>query len=193
MATGEENLVDKEMVRNPITDYLNQTNSSKSLARTYQSRFFAISAAHDLLLRSTTNKPCHFQLMLGQQLQMVPLPRRIERLLSISKVSTCGGYNETSICRSAVKQMREKIELDPMGIHIILVDNLGYTDKPSASHDSDKKTYRQYIKIIDLFVCSLNSALYMCFSVSPVAESHESCSSDRRFKTLLPNWDFINR
>jgi hypothetical protein len=40
MATGEENPVDKEMVRNPITDYLNQSNSSKSLARTYQSRFF---------------------------------------------------------------------------------------------------------------------------------------------------------
>jgi hypothetical protein len=39
MATGEENPVDKEMVRNPITDYLNQqSNSSKSLARTYQSR-----------------------------------------------------------------------------------------------------------------------------------------------------------
>jgi hypothetical protein len=122
MATGEENPVDKEMVRNPITDYLNQSNSSKSIARTYQSRFFAISAAHDLLLRSTANKPCHFQLMLGRQLQMVSLPRRIERLLSISKVSTCGGYNETSICRSAVKQMREKIELDPMGLHIILVN-----------------------------------------------------------------------
>jgi hypothetical protein len=83
---------------------------------------------------------------------MVSLPRRIERLLSISKVSTCGGYNETSICRSAVKQMQEKIELDPMGLHIVLVDNLGYIDKPSASHDSNKKTYRQYIKIIDLFV-----------------------------------------
>lgn len=76
--------------------------------------------------------------MLGYQLEMVKLPKKIERLRSISRISTCGGYNETSTCRSAVKQMQEKIPLEPRSLHIIIVDNLGYTDKPSVSHDTDK-------------------------------------------------------
>jgi hypothetical protein len=36
MAKGEEDPVNAETVRTPITDYLNQTNSSKAIARTYQ-------------------------------------------------------------------------------------------------------------------------------------------------------------
>ena len=151
MATGEAKPYDGEKIKTPITGDPNQTRSEKSLANSYQSKFLATAAAHDILLRSKINKPCHLQLMLGQQLQMLSLPKRILSLLSIFRLSTCAGYNSAHLCRCVLEAAQKQIFLHPMGIQVILVDNIGHKDRPSASDDASKKTYRQSTKVINLF------------------------------------------
>ena len=48
----------------------------------YQSQFLSLVAAHDLIIRCSTSYPLHFQLAMGDQIQMQQVSKQFQRLLS---------------------------------------------------------------------------------------------------------------
>jgi hypothetical protein len=61
----------------PINPDIYQTAVEKAKRRMVQKEFFGVAAASDIILRATVNTPGHFQLMIGRQLNMVPIPKAL--------------------------------------------------------------------------------------------------------------------
>jgi hypothetical protein len=64
----------------PINPNIYQTSGKKVKRRMVQNKFFGVAAASDIILRATVNTPGHFQLMIGRQLNMVPIPKALRDL-----------------------------------------------------------------------------------------------------------------
>lgn len=86
LATGN-GVIDESTIRQPISDPINQTLSSKTIASKSQSQFIAIAGAADMLLRSIANNPCEFQLMVNRVFQMEKLSRNARDFASIIRIS----------------------------------------------------------------------------------------------------------
>ena len=148
LATGTSE-IDKDTIRKPYLDETaGQTSSEKTIGLRTQSQFFAIAAAADMLLRSTSNHPYEFQMMLGRMLDMEGIKRETRDLLSRSRVIPSRNCSQRTLCRSVVENMRRQIDIDPTcNLHFLIGDNFGF--KAIANHDASKIGTVQYTQLID--------------------------------------------
>jgi hypothetical protein len=71
--------INRSRIKQPVTNDIDQTLSSKSLGYRMQSKFFSIASATDLLLRArASQKPLQLQLMLGHYARIEKLSRQTE-------------------------------------------------------------------------------------------------------------------
>jgi type III secretory pathway component EscU len=81
----------------PINPEICQTSGEKGKRQMIQKEVSSISAPSDIIhLPATVNTPGHFQLMIGRQLNMVPIPKALHDLLSISCVAPSRTFSHKS-------------------------------------------------------------------------------------------------
>lgn len=146
LATGKDK-VDFPTVRMPINPDIYQTAGEKAKRRMVQKEFFGVAAASDIILRATVNTPGHFQLMIGRQLNMVPIPKALRDLLSISCVAPSRTFSHKALAKAVVSDMSKDMPVEPGDVTAVYFDNLGMKEK--ADHDPTKIGYIQRLAVID--------------------------------------------
>ena len=80
----------------PINPEICQTSGEKGKRQMIQKEVSSVSAPSDIILPATVNAPGHFQLMIGRQLNMVPIPNALHDLLPISCVAPSRTFSHKS-------------------------------------------------------------------------------------------------
>lgn len=148
MATGT--VMDSDAIRQPITDPINQTLSDKAKASKVQSQFLAIAGAEGMLLRSISNYPCEFQLMVNRVMQMEQMSRSAKDFLSITRIGASRALTQANLCRSVVEALSVEVHVPWNGFHFLIVDNIGFKD--IANHDPENIGTLQCTQMIDVII-----------------------------------------
>lgn len=95
----------------------------------YGSQYLATAFTRDMILRCSSKRPFHAQLMFSNVLGMQKVSNTFKHLMSALRIGTSTAFSDKSQCEAVIKFLLRNRRLGPFDMTLVNGDNLGFLKK----------------------------------------------------------------